>query len=108
MGLNYGAAPAEVIALLEGVARAHPKVLADPPPRCLFMGYGDSSINFQLRAWTDYSSTTQVQSDLTAAVYDAVYAAGLSFPFPQREVRLLQDGAEGPVGSGSHPAERSA
>jgi potassium efflux system protein len=108
LGLNYGAAPAEVIALLEGVARAHPKVLADPSPRCLFMGYGDSSINFQLRAWTDYSSTTQVQSDLTTAIYDAVYAAGLSFPFPQREVRLLQGGAEGPAGSGSHPAERSA
>ena len=92
VGLSYGAAPAEVIALLEGVARAHPQVLPDPPPRCLFKGYGDSSINFELRAWTDYSSTTQVQSDLTAAVYDAVYAAGLSFPFPQREVRLLDVG----------------
>jgi small-conductance mechanosensitive channel len=91
VGLSYGATPAEVIALLEGVAHAHPQVLADPPPRCLFKGYGDSSINFELRAWTDYSSATQVQSDLTAAIYDAVYAAGLSFPFPQREVRLLQD-----------------
>ena len=92
VGLNYGAAPAAVIALLEGVARAHPRVLQDPPPLCLFKGYEDSSINFELRAWTDYSNTTQVQSDLTAAVYDSVYAAGLSFPFPQREVRLLAAG----------------
>lgn len=91
VGLNYGAAPTAVIALLEGVARAHPQVLQNPPPQCLFKGYGDSSIDFELRAWTDYSSTTQVQSDLTAAIYEAVYAAGLSFPFPQREVRLLQD-----------------
>jgi small-conductance mechanosensitive channel len=29
------------------------------------------------------------RSDLASAVYEAVIAAGLSFPFPQREVRLL-------------------
>jgi len=45
-----------------------------------------------LRAWTDQSSpATQIKSDLASAVYDAVIAAGLSFPFPQREVRLLHD-----------------
>jgi potassium-dependent mechanosensitive channel len=40
-----------VIALLEGVARAHPQVLSDPPPRAFFTGYGDSAINFTLFAW---------------------------------------------------------
>jgi hypothetical protein len=34
-----------------------------------------------------------VQRDLTVAVYGAVYAAGMTFPFPQREVRLLSDPA---------------
>jgi small-conductance mechanosensitive channel len=28
---------------------------------------------------------------LTVAIYDAIYAAGMSFPFPQREVRVLSD-----------------
>jgi small-conductance mechanosensitive channel len=89
VGLSYGVEPAKVIELLEDVATAHPRVLRDPSPRCLFMGYGDSSINFELRAWTDYAIWIQVQSDLTVAVYEAVYAAGMTFPFPQREVRLL-------------------
>ncbi len=100
VGLSFGAAPTEVIGLLEGVARAHPQVLQDPPPRCLFKGYADSAINFELRAWTDYFTANQVQSDLAAAVYDAVYAAGLSFPFPQREARLL----DSPASSPSSPA----
>jgi len=91
VGVNYGAAPKKVIELLEGVARAHPKVLQNPAPRCLFISYGDSCINFELRAWTEYTNSQQVHSDLTVAIYDAVYAAGLSFPFPQREVRLLSD-----------------
>ncbi len=96
VGLSYGAVPSRVIELLEDVARAHPRVLKSPPPQCLFLSYGDSSINFELRAWTDYAIWIQVQSDLTAAIYNAVYAAGMAFPFPQREVRLLGDAAPGP------------
>jgi small-conductance mechanosensitive channel len=95
VGVNYGAAPRKVIELLERVAHAHPDVLKEPVPRCLFMGYGDSSINFELRVWTEYSQSLEVRSDLTVAIYDAIYAAGMSFPFPQREVRLLSDGNSG-------------
>ena len=86
-----GAAPKKVIELIEGVARAHPQVLHDPAPRCLFMNYADNAINFELRAWTDVANSGQVHSDLTVAIYEAVNAAGMSFPFPQREVRLLSD-----------------
>ena len=65
------------------------------------MGYGDSSINFELRAWTDqFRNWRKVRSDLASAVYDAVRAAGMSFPFPQREVRVLGDSkAEKTAGS---------
>jgi potassium-dependent mechanosensitive channel len=56
------------------------------------LGYGDSSINFELRAWTDqFADWYQIRSELAVAVFDAVHAAGMSFPFPQREVRLLRD-----------------
>jgi len=93
VGLNYGADPKKVIALLEQVARAHQDVLAEPAPRALFISYGDSSINFELRVWPrQFNLAVQVKSDLAAAVFEAVNAApGMSFPFPQREVRLLGD-----------------
>jgi potassium efflux system protein len=86
-----GAAPKKVIELIEAVARAHPQVLHDPAPRCFFMNYADNAINFELRAWTDFANSGQVHSDLTVAIYEAVNAAGMSFPFPQREARLLSD-----------------
>jgi potassium efflux system protein len=92
VGVNYGAAPQAVIELLEKTAQAHAAVLKNPPPRGLFMGYGDSSINFELRAWTEQSTNwAAIRSELATAVYDAVYAAGMAFPFPQREVRVLGD-----------------
>ncbi|MGN6732440.1 MAG: mechanosensitive ion channel family protein, partial [Candidatus Binatia bacterium] len=108
VGVNYGAAPKKVIELLESVARAHPDVLKDPAPRCLFMSYGDSGINFELRVWADYINGQQVKSDLTVAIYDAVYAAGMSFPFPQREIRMLSDNCDAPLDSPSAGVKRKA
>jgi small-conductance mechanosensitive channel len=75
--------------------------LEKPPPQGLFVGYGDSSINFELRAWTDqFGNSALIRSELASAVYDAVYAAGMSFPFPQREVRVLKDTETGSLQNG--------
>jgi len=92
VGVNYGAEPKKMIELMEAVAKAHPSVLKHPPPQGFFVGYGDSSINFELRAWTDqFAGWFRIRSELAVALYDAVYAAGMTFPFPQREVRLVGD-----------------
>jgi potassium efflux system protein len=92
VGINYSSPPDKAIKVLEAVAIAHPEILHDPPPQALFMGYGDSSLDFELRAWTaQFEGWQRVRSELAVAIYDAVHAAGMSFPFPQREVRLLKD-----------------
>jgi len=92
VGVNYSARPDDVIHVLESVACKHPDILQNPRPRGLFVAYGDSTINFQLRAWTDkFMEWPRIKSDLAVALYDAAHAAGMSFPFPQREVRLLHD-----------------
>jgi len=85
---TVGAQPSS--AFLE--AQAHTSVLKNPPPQGLFVGYGDSSINFELRAWTDrFDKWVLIRSELASAVYDAVIAVGMAFPFPQRKVRILGD-----------------
>ena len=92
IGVNYATSPKKAIDVLEATARAHPEVLREPAPQAVFVGFGDSSINFELRAWTDeFGNAIRIRTDLAAAVYDAIKAAGMSFPFPQREVRLLSD-----------------
>jgi small-conductance mechanosensitive channel len=90
--VNYGCEPRKVMEVLEGVARAHPKVLKEPAPDCLFMSYADTSINFELCVWTDYSNSQQVHSDLNVAIYDAIYAAGMSFPSPRSDIPVVSDG----------------
>jgi potassium-dependent mechanosensitive channel len=95
VGVNYGASPEMVIEVLEAVARKNPRVLKVPEPQALLMSYGDSSINFELRAWTDEPAHwRQIRSSLAVAVHEAVFEAGMTFPFPQREVRVLRDSDE--------------
>jgi potassium-dependent mechanosensitive channel len=104
VGVNYGADPEEVIQIFERVAKTHPDVLHSPAPLALFSGYGDSSINFNVRAWTDkLEKFPMIRSELATAIYHACYEAGINFPFPQREVRILSDarpGLDGAVSDG--------
>jgi small-conductance mechanosensitive channel len=100
LGINYGANAADVVALVESVARANPAVMASPPPRCFLVAYGESGVNFELRAWTDqFDKWFQVRSELALGVYKAVEAApGMEFPLPQREeARLLNEPNGGPA-----------
>ena len=100
VGVDYGSAPEKVVEVLEEVARAHPEILQQPRPQAVFMAFGDSSVNFELRAWTNHIERwTTIQTELAVRVYAAVHAAGMTFPFPQREVRLLHDAADDPPGS---------
>jgi len=86
-GVAYGTDPQVVIDILVGVANDHPDVLSDPEPAALFLGFGDSSLDFQLRAWTrtDY---VRVSSDLLVAMNNALVDAGIEIPFPQRDLHL--------------------
>lgn len=96
VGVNYGADPEDVIQIFEKVARAHPDVSNSPAPIALFKGYGDSAINFEVRVWTDkLEKFPAIRSELATSIYHACYDAGISFPFPQREVRIVNDESKG-------------
>ena len=87
VGVAYGTDPQFVIDLLVGVAEEHEDVMSDPAPAALFLGFGDSSLNFQIRAWTR-SDYVRVSSDLLVATNSALAAAGIEVPFPQRDLHL--------------------
>lgn len=100
MGVSYSASPKSVIALLEDVAGQHPDILKNPKLWGLFVEFGNSSINFESRAWTtEFDDWQRVRSELASAIFEAVKDAGMSFPFPQREVRLLNDSEKETEGS---------
>ncbi|HSO23388.1 MAG TPA: mechanosensitive ion channel domain-containing protein [Chondromyces sp.] len=104
VGVAYGNAPEVVLELLLGVARAHPEVLGEPEPVALFTGFGDSSLDFELRAWTT-GDIVVIPSELRVAINRALAEAGIEIPFPQRDLHLrsVAPGAADRLG----PDERS-
>src|SRR5262249_26910164 len=89
VGVAYGSEPATVIGLLEGAAATVDEILHDPQPLALFVGFGDSSLDFVLRAWTlYYENLPVIRSRLALAVHDTLRTAGVEIPFPQRDVHV--------------------
>jgi len=89
VGVSYATDPEQVMALLLEVAKAHPEIIDSPEPEALFQNFGDSSLDFELRAWTESErGWVTVKSDLAVAVHKALKEAGINIPFPQRDVNL--------------------
>lgn len=100
VGVAYGTRPEAVLGLLAEVATKHSEVLAHPAPTALFVGFGQSSIDFELRAWVvDGDRLPIVKTDVAIALSAALGAAGIEIPFPQREV-LLRAADPGPERTG--------
>jgi len=92
VGVAYATPPEQVLELLTRVARAHAGVVAEPAPQALFLGFGDSALKFELRAWTaHFEDWLRIRSELGVAVYAALSEAKIEIPFPQQDVRIRRD-----------------
>jgi len=89
VGVAYGSDTALVERTLLAVAAAHPGVLKDPPPSALFMAFGASSLDFELRVFVprvDQLLTTR--HDLHREIDRAFREAGIEIAFPQQDVHV--------------------
>ena len=87
VGVAYGTDTREVRDILLEVASAHPAVFKTPAPSVLFKGFGDSSLNFELRAFIhDVDKVMAVNSDLCFGIDAAFRSAGVEIPFPQQDI----------------------
>ncbi len=93
----YGAVPQRVTELLTAIGARHPQVSAEPAAAAVFMGFGENSLDFELRAWTDrFGDAETIQSQLADAVYAGLNEARIELPVPRRDVRLRTVAAPGP------------
>jgi small-conductance mechanosensitive channel len=96
VGVAYGSDTEKVREVLLQVAKDHPKVVRGfpswPDPWVLFIGFGDSSLNFELRGIVyNVDTRLSVISDLNFAIDKAFREHGIEIPFPQRVVHMAKD-----------------
>ncbi len=77
--------------LMVDAAKNNPRVLGDPAPGALIIGFADSGIDLELGVWVGDAEqgVFGLRSDLYAAVWHAFRQHGIEIPFPQREIRVL-------------------
>lgn len=87
--VSYETDPEQVLELLLKVAKDHPEIIDSPEPEALFQNFGESSLEFELRAWTESDrGWVAVKSDLAIVIHKALKEAGIEIPFPQMNVNL--------------------
>lgn len=88
VGVAYGTDVQRVYDLLLDIARQHPKVLDDPAPIVLFMGFGESSVDFELRPYVELADGLETINGINAEIVRRFAEEGLEIPFPQRDLHV--------------------
>ena len=92
-GTSYDDNPHEVRRIAIEAAQSVDRVLKARPTVCHIVGFGDSSVDYLLRFWIEdpTGGLTNIRGNVYLALWDAFHANNISIPFPQREVKVLND-----------------
>lgn len=111
-GVSYGDDAGRARAIAEEVLANHPKILKDPAPVVRVHELADSSVNLIVRPWSLTADYWDVFWDITAQMKDAYDNAGISIPFPQRDVHMIPavsgGGADTPASETSDQQQEAA
>jgi len=89
VGIAYGSDTDKAIEVLRHVAAETEHVLEDPPPQVLFLGFGDSALNFEVRVFSpDVAHLFPIRHQLHLGIDAAFRREGIEIAFPQRDVHL--------------------
>ena len=90
VGISYQNDPHRAMAVMLEAVKGVERVLTGPAPKCLLTGFGDSSVDLELRFWIKdpQNGVNSVRSEVMLKVWDALKEAGIEIPFPQRDVHL--------------------
>lgn len=90
IGIDYSDDLKRAKEILMGLAKGDSRVLKDPEPVVWLVSLGDNSVNLSLRMWTKTEDYWNVFFELQEKAKLEFDAAGITIPFPQRTVHLVQ------------------
>jgi len=89
VGIAYGSDIRKAEKLLYEIAETNPRVLKDPAPTVLFKGFGDNSLDFELRVnYSGIENNLPLWHDINVAIDDKFRESGIEIAFPQRDLHV--------------------
>ena len=95
VGVGYGDDIGTARSVLLGLATGHAQVLDEPAADVLVSNLGESSVDLTLRAWVGTPDYITARSDLIEAILRDFTRAGVSIPYPQRDLHVYHHDADG-------------
>jgi len=95
VGVSYDDDLGHAMETIREVLDEEERVLDDPEPQVAVSDMGDSAIGIVVRPWVETSNYWPTRFALTQALKERLESAGCSFPYPQRDVHLFQEGGGG-------------
>jgi potassium efflux system protein len=90
VGIAYGSDTDAARNLMLDTLKANNKILENPAPQVLFVGFGDSSLDFELRVFLkNFDDRVPVKHMVHTDIYRALEKADISIPFPQRDLNIV-------------------
>ncbi|PRY81506.1 mechanosensitive ion channel family protein [Marivita geojedonensis] len=93
-GISYADSISDALDVIKETVTAHPLVLADPEPVIRVHELADNSVNFICRPWSKTADYWTVYWDLTQQIKEKFDEAGISIPYPQRDVHIHHHGTD--------------
>lgn len=99
-GVSYSEKPARIQQLILELVDDMDGVMEDPGPEVWFVGYGDSSIDFELVFWTRkyIERPNVIKSKLYYAIFEKFDQENIEIPFPQRDIHIRSNATQQPLG----------
>jgi small conductance mechanosensitive channel len=90
VGVGYEVELTQALAAFAAVVGSNPKVLRDPAPLVQVVTLAESNVQIAVRPWVAVPDLQIVVDELSRALVEDCHRRGISIPFPQRQVRLLE------------------
>ena len=92
VGIAYGSDTDAAREIMLEAVKDLPKVLKTPAANVLFMGFGESSLDFEIRVYlNNFDERVPMTHVVHTEVNKALAAAGISIPFPQRDLNIVSE-----------------
>ena len=90
LGVSYDSDLRQAVELVVEACSGFDRVLKDPVPRCLVKGFGDSTVDLELRLWIQDAEqgVSNIKSEIYLRIWDLFHEHGIEFAFPHRDINV--------------------
>ncbi len=90
IGIHYDSDVKQAIELCEESAKEVERVIEDPAPVCLLAGFGDNSVDLEVRVWISdpHNGLSNIKSQLLLKVWETFHKNNIEIPYPQRDIYI--------------------